>query len=89
MKLARHKLELGTEIDFSGTHIGGAEGYQPTTSKINGIIKLPALTNITELCSFLGCWNQLRHYIPDYQHSVDQMMKLLRKDVPFIWDENI
>ena len=31
----------------------------------------------------------MRHYIPDYQHSVDQMTKLLRKDVPFIWDQNI
>ena len=57
IKLARHKLEFGKEIDFTGTHLGGPEGYPPTTAKINGIIDLPAPTNITELHSFLGCWN--------------------------------
>ena len=58
-------------------------------AKINGIIDLPAPTNITELRSFLGCWNQLHHYVLDYQHSVNLMQKLLRKDVPFIWDQNL
>ena len=27
IKLARHKLEFGTEVDFAGTRIGGPEGY--------------------------------------------------------------
>ena len=49
IKLARHKLEFGKEIDFAGTHLGGPEGYRPTTAKINGIINLPAPTNLTEL----------------------------------------
>ena len=89
IKLARHKLEFGKEIDFAGTHLGGPEGYRPTTAKINGIIDLPAPTNLTELRSFLGCWNQLRHYIPDYQHSVSQMQTLLRKDTPYVWDKNL
>ena len=35
IKLARHKLEFGTEVDFAGTHIGGPKGYRPTTAKIN------------------------------------------------------
>ena len=26
IKLARRKLEFGTEVDFAGTHIGGPEG---------------------------------------------------------------
>ena len=84
IKLARHKLEFGTEVDFAATNIGGPGGYRPTTAKINGILDLPAPTNLTELRSFLGCWNQLRHYVPDYQHSVDQMQKLLHKDIPFV-----
>ena len=57
IKLARHKLKFGTEVDFAGTHIGGPEGYRPTTAKINGILDLAAPTNLTELRSFLGCWN--------------------------------
>ena len=89
IKLARHKLDFGKDIDFAGTHLGGPEGYRPTTAKINGIIDSPAPTNVTELCSFLGCWNQLHHYIPDYQHSVGQMQLLLRKDTPYVWDKNL
>ena len=65
IKLARHKLEFSTEVDFAGTHIGGPEGYRPTTAKKNGILDLTAPTNLTELRSSLG-WNQLRHYVPDY-----------------------
>merc|ERR1711947_39983 len=30
-----------------------------------------------------------RHYIPNYQHSVDQMQSLLRKDTPYVWDKNL
>ena len=89
IKLARHKLEFGREVDFAGTYIGGPKGFCPTTAKIEGIINMPHPTNLTELRSFLGAWNQLRMYIPDYQHSVKNMQKLLRKDVPFIWDKTL
>ena len=47
IKLARHKLEFGKEINFAGTHIGGPDGYRPTMAKINRIIDLPAPINIT------------------------------------------
>ena len=30
--LARHKLEFGWEVDFAGTHIGGKDGFRPTTA---------------------------------------------------------
>ena len=50
---------------------------------------MPAPTNLTELRSFLDCWNQLRHYIPDYTHSMSQMQSLLKKDTPYIWDKNM
>ena len=55
IKLARYKLEFGIEVNFASTHIGGPNGYRLTTAKINGIIDLPALTNLMELQSFLGC----------------------------------
>ena len=50
---------------------------------------MPHPTNFTELRSFLGAWNQLHMYIPDYQHTVEDMQNLLRKDVPFIWDRKL
>merc|ERR1711867_220020 len=87
IKLARHKIEFGTEIEYAGVHLGGPEGYRPTTAKIEGIINTPAPTNLTELRSFLGCWNQLRAYIPDYNHSVSHMQTLLKKETPYVWDQ--
>ena len=57
IKLARHKLEFGREVDFAGTHIGGKDGFRPTTAKIEGIINMSHPTNITELRSFLGAYN--------------------------------
>ena len=75
IKLARHKLEFGREIDFAGTHIGGLEGFRPTTAKIEGIINMSHPTNITELRSFLGAWNQLCMYLPDYAQTVEDMHK--------------
>ena len=59
IKLARYKLLFGKEVDFAGTHIGGPERYHPTTAKINSVLVLPPSSNLTELWSFLGCWNQL------------------------------
>ena len=55
MKLVRQKHEFGTEVYFAGTHIGGPEGYRPTTAKINRILDLAAPTNLTGLRSFFGC----------------------------------
>ena len=57
IKLAQHKLEFGREVDFAGTHIGGKDGFRPTTAKIEGIINMSHPTNITELRSFLGAYN--------------------------------
>ena len=87
--MVRHKLEFGCEVDFARTHIGGPEGFRPTTAKIEGIINMSHPTNITELRSFLGAWNQLHMYLPDYAHTVEDMHKLLKKDVPFIWDKKL
>ena len=43
-------------------------------------------TNITELRSFLEAYNQLRMYLPDFAHTVEDMNKLLKKDTLFVWD---
>merc|ERR1711873_342282 len=51
IKLARHKLEFGREVDFAGTHIGGKDGFRPTTAKIEGIINMSDPTSID---TFLG-----------------------------------
>ena len=59
IKLTRHKLKFGKEVDFAGTHIGELEGYYPTTAKINSIVELTPPSNLNELWSFLEFWHHL------------------------------
>ena len=87
IKLARHKLEVGQEVDFTGIHIGGPQGFRPTQVKIDALINLSPPSNLTELRHFIGCWNQMRDYLPNYTHSMTNLNSLLKKDVPFIWVE--
>ena len=89
IKLARHKLEAGPEVNFAGTHIGGPNRYCLTQAKIDAIINLPAPTNINELRLFIRCWNQMRNYLPDFNHSLVNINRLLKKDTPYIWDQEM
>ena len=73
-------------MDFAGIHIGGPQGFLPTQVKIDALLNLSPPSNLTELRHFIGCWNQMRDYLPDYTHSTTNLTSLLKKDVPFIWD---
>ena len=76
-------------MDFAGVHLGGSEGFKPTQVKIDAILNLQPPSTLTELRLFLGCWNQMRDYLPDFAHSTTNMTKLLKKDVPYIWDKTL
>ena len=50
IKLARHKIEFGTQIEFAGVHLGGPDGYRPTTAcsnKSHRTKKLPQMLEST------------------------------------------
>ena len=89
IKLFCHKLEASPKVDFNWNHIWGPQGYCPTEVRIDDIINLPAPVHITELRLFIGFWNQMRNYLPDFNHSLDNIRKLLKKDTPYIWDESM
>ena len=33
--------------------------------------------------------NQMRHFMPDFSHSMSNLQKLLKKGVPYIWDSTM
>ena len=76
-------------MDFAGIRIGGPLGYRPTQSKLDGIINLEPPQNLRELRSFIGMINQMRHFMPDFSHSMSNLQKLLKKGVPYIWDSTM
>ena len=51
------------------------------------ILSLPAPTNITELHSLQGKAKILRHFVCNYAERTHGFMRLLKKDIPFFWDD--
>jgi hypothetical protein len=55
--------------------------------KIKAILALPPPTNLTQLQSLQGKANFLRRLIYNYAEITKGFMRLLQKNVPFIWDD--
>ena len=71
IKISRQKVQYGEQVVFAGVTIGGKEGFRLTTAKVEGIINMSHPTNLTELRSFLGAYNQLQMYLPNFAHYGD------------------
>ena len=74
------------EIEFLG-HIVGRNGLKPDPKKVEKVKNLPAPSNITELRSMLGLFSYYRKFIKDFSRHAKPMLELLKKDVPFKWDD--
>jgi hypothetical protein len=55
--------------------------------KVEVIIQLPPPHKILQLQSIQGKANLLRRFIANYAEITKGFMRLLKKDVPFLWDE--
>ena len=55
--------------------------------KVEAILKLPPLRTIRQLQSLQGKANILRRFIANYVEVTKGFMHLLKKDVPFYWDD--
>jgi hypothetical protein len=55
--------------------------------KVESIIQLPPPRTILQLQSLQGKSNFLRRFITNYAEITKGFMRLLKKDVPFFWDE--
>jgi hypothetical protein len=55
--------------------------------KVEAIIQLPPPHTVLQLHSLQGKANFLRRFIANYPEITKGFMRLLKKDVPFFWDE--
>jgi hypothetical protein len=55
--------------------------------KVEAIVQLPPPRTILQLQSLQGKVNFLRRFIANYAEITKGFMRLLKKDVPFLWDE--
>jgi hypothetical protein len=69
-------------------HIVNAKGIQPDPGKVDKVKNFPIPTNITELRGFIGLASYYHHFIQDFATIVEPMNHLLRKDIPYLWNEN-
>ncbi|KAL0246543.1 hypothetical protein GEMRC1_007755 [Eukaryota sp. GEM-RC1] len=56
--------------------------------RVKSILQLPAPANTKQLKSFLGSVNFMKDFIPDIASMTAPLYKLLRKGVPYRFDEN-
>jgi hypothetical protein len=55
--------------------------------KVEAIIQLPPPRTISQIQSLQGKANFLQRFITNYAEITKGFMRLLKKDVPFFWDE--
>jgi hypothetical protein len=68
-------------------HVISERGIEADKAKIEMVQKLPPLTNIKSLRSFLGHARFYRRYIKDFSKITKTLTRLLQKDVEYYFDE--
>jgi len=63
------------------------EGIRVDPFKVEAILQLPPSSSIRQLQSLQGKANFLRRFIVNYAEVTKGFMRLLKKGVPFFWDE--
>lgn len=87
LKIQPDKCEfLRKEVAYLG-HLITKDGVKPNPNKVAAIKEFPIPTNTKEIKSFLGLSGYYRRFIPDYAKVSKPLTTLLKKDIPFIFDQ--
>ena len=76
------------QVKFLG-HIIHQGGREVDPGKVAAIAKVPLPASITEVRSFLAMASYYRQYIPHFSDRSEPLNNLLRKDVPFVIDDDV
>ena len=75
-----------TEVKFLG-HVVLASGVSVDSEKVKVVMSWERPKSIFEICSFLGLVGYYRRFIEDFSRLVAHMMRLIRKEVKFEWND--
>ena len=85
LKLKASKCSFGkTEIQLLG-YIITPEGIHSDPEKVRAIAEMPAPTTVKQIRSFVGMVNYYAKTIPGYARVSEPLVKLTRKNQPFVW----
>jgi hypothetical protein len=73
-------------VEFLG-HVITKEGIAVNPDKVQTVLEWQAPKNVKEIRSFLGMAGYYRRFIEGFSKIAGPMTKLLRKNVPFVWNE--
>lgn len=86
LKLQPDKCEfLRTEVAYLG-HIIGEDGVKPNPEKVKAVTEFPIPKNAKDIKSFLGLVSYYRRFIPEFSKIAKPLTTLLKKDIPFKWE---
>ena len=74
------------EIKYLG-HLVSQEGIKVMPDKINTVLRIKPPSNVKEAKSALGIMGYIASFIPMYSEVVRHINRLMRKNVPFVWDQ--
>ncbi|CAL8085376.1 unnamed protein product [Orchesella dallaii] len=63
------------------------DGVATDPEKTTAISHYPHLKNWKDVKKFLGAVGWYRHYVPNFADKAEPLSRLLRNDVPFVWNE--
>ena len=75
------------QVQFLGHTITDA-GIKPNEDKVRVMAEFPVPKNVKALRSFLSLVSFYRRYVYRHSEIVSPLLKLLRKDAEYIWDES-
>ncbi|KAM1014608.1 hypothetical protein ACFX2C_044572 [Malus domestica] len=74
------------QVSFLG-HMISAQGVLVDPKKISAVENWEQPQTVTEVRSFLGLASYYRRFVKDFSAIALPLMKLTRKEVPFVWSE--
>lgn len=86
LSMSKKKCKFGyQELKILG-YVVGVDGFRMDTSKIDRIMTWPIPRNPSELRTFIGGIQYYRRFFSHLSDVAQGMIKLLKKNVKFIWD---
>ena len=70
-------------------HSISSEGVKPDPGKIKAVKSFPIPKTKKNIKQFLGLIGYYRRFIPDMAKTAKPLTRLLKADVPFVWDNDV
>jgi hypothetical protein len=75
-----------SRIHYLG-HVIFGEGIVVDPAKVEAIMEWPALTNVTEVHSFMGLVGYYRRFVEGFSNIANPITELQKKNKKFVWTE--